>query len=156
MAGMRGRINLNDLRKFQKSLLKMTKSELQQWNEAAVKELAARLLAKAGKRTPVYKKIPNDANAHTGGTLRRGWTIGEVKKVGNEYTIEVFNPVHYAEYVEFGHRGVYVPELGKVMHKNTHWTEGQFMLTMSEQELQLEAPKIMMNKLKTFMGGYFG
>ena len=60
-----------------------------------------------------------------GGTLRRGWTArteqeaasrgGEnnakayaqslpIKKQGSNYLVGVINPVHYASYVEFGHR----------------------------------------------------
>jgi hypothetical protein len=181
MASMKGKVNVNGLKKFQQGLDKMNEAQRLQWNEAAIKELAARLLRKVIKRTPVgqYDKpvdfianIPEQAVNFTtkdgvdvsftakaqekhvqfqpstgkkGGTLRRGWTIGEVVKTGNTYTIEVINPTEYAPYVEFGHR----------TPNHMGWVEGKFMLTISEQELQKDAPKILMNKLKTFMGGVF-
>jgi hypothetical protein len=105
--------------------------------------LAARLLAKVIKRTPVGKYPASSGKK--GGTLRRGWTIGAVKKIGDEYTIEVINPTEYAPYVEFGHR---TPD-------HSGWVDGRFMLTISEQELQKDATKFLMNKLKSFMGGVF-
>jgi|AGTN01.1.fsa_nt_gi hypothetical protein len=181
MASMKGKVNVNGLKKFQQGLNKMNEAQRLQWNEAAIKELAARLLAKVIKRTPVgqYDK-PVDFIAHLpetvvsfttkggktvsftakarekhvhfqpntgkkGGTLRRNWTVGEVVKTGNQYTIEVINPTEYAPYVEFGHRTA----------DHSGWVEGKFMLTISEQELQKDAPKILMNKLKNFMGGVF-
>lgn len=119
------------------------------------KELAARLLAKVIKRTPVGQ-YPADSGK-VGGTLRRGWTAGQsanaksyaqslrVNKVGNDYMIEIINPVEYASYVEFGHR----------TRNHTGWVEGQFMLTISEKEIQNSAPKILENKLKTYLKGCF-
>jgi hypothetical protein len=143
MANMKGKVNVSGLKKFQQGLNKMNEAQRLQWNEVAIKELAARLLRKVIKRTPVgqYPK----STGKKGGTLRRNWTIGEVVKTGNTYTIEVINPTEYAPYVEFGHR----------TPNHMGWVEGKFMLTISEQELQKDAPKILMNKLKTFMGGVF-
>jgi hypothetical protein len=143
MAGMKGKVNMNDLKKFQSALKKMNDSQRRAWNEAAVKELAARLLAKVIKRTP-KGKYPK-STGKKGGTLCRAWTVGEVKRVGDEYIIEVINPTEYAPYVEFGHR---TPD-------HTGWVDGRFMLTISEQELQKDATKFLMNKMKTFMGGVF-
>ena len=137
------------------------------------KELAARLLALVIPRTPVgnykggvYTCI--DGKTHqssrvtgkNGGTLRRGWIArtaqtGEgpgsgkngaqayaqslpVSKQGGSYVIEVINPVHYASYVEFGHR---TPS-GK------GWVQGQYFLTLSEQELRALAPGIIEKKLE--------
>lgn len=143
MAGMKGKVNVNDLLKFQAAMNKMSEVQRQSWNEAAVKELAARLLAKVIKRTPVGKYPLSSGKK--GGTLRRNWTIGNVVKEGNVYKIDVINPTDYAPYVEFGHR--------TANHKG--WVEGRFMLTISEMELQADAPKLLANKLNTFMGGMF-
>ena len=143
MASIKGSVNLNGLKQFQQNLAKLNEAQRQQWNEAAVKELAARLLAKVKKRTPVgaYAK----SAGKKGGTLRRNWTVGSVKKRGEEYTIEIFNPTHYAPYVEFGHR--------TANHKG--WVDGRFMLTISEQELQRDAPGILLNKLNSFVRSAF-
>ncbi len=143
MASLKGKVNTNGLKKFQQSLNKMNDAQRLQWNETAIKELAARLLRKVIKRTPVGQY--SAGSGKTGGTLRRNWTIGEVVKAGNTYTIEVINPTEYAPYVEFGHRTA----------DHSGWVDGKFMLTISEQELQTDASKILMNKLKSFMGGVF-
>ena len=59
------------------------------------KELAARLLRKVIKRTPVGTYT----DGRVGGTLRRGWNVNKdfkVQKVGSNYVIEIVNPVEYA------------------------------------------------------------
>ena len=89
------------------------------------------------------------------GTLRRGWT-GEkrasaqgyadsltVNHFGDTYVIEIVNPVEYASYVEYGHRTA----------NHSGWVKGQFMMTISEQELQRIAPKVLENKIKKYLGG---
>ena len=143
MASTKGIVNTKDLKIFKENLEKLSDAERQKWSEAAIKELAARLLAKVIKRTPVGT-YPKSAGKK-GGTLRRGWTIGAVKRSGGMVTIEVLNPVEYAAYVEFGHR---TPN-----HKG--WVDGRFMLTISEQELQKDAPRILKNKLDAFIKGIF-
>lgn len=142
--GTKIKVDMNGLKKFQQNLNKLNEAQRRQFTEAAVKELAARLLAKVIKRTPVGK-YPK-STGKKGGTLRRNWTVGEVKKVGDEYTIEVINPVEYAPYVEFGHR---TPD-------HTGWVDGRFMLTISEQELQADAPRILQQKLEKFVKDTFG
>lgn len=111
-----------------------------------------------------------------GGTLRRGWTAKthaaaqsgragdavtyafslDVNKIGNQYQIEVINPVEYASYVEYGHRqtpGRFVPAIGKRLKAS--WVEGKFFLTISEQELQAIAPTVLAAELEEFLKGAF-
>lgn len=126
---------------------------------SCAKELAARLLAKVIPRTPVgiYPK----STGKMGGTLRRGWTASKgiapyeyikylpVYKHGCIYQIEIINPVSYASYVEFGHR----------TRDHNGWVPGGFMLTVSEQELNITAPQILERKLfklfkESFNGAY--
>lgn len=93
-------------------------------------------------------------SGYKGGTLREGWTVTEIRKNGGTYEIEVINPTEYASHVEFGHRqkrGRYVPALGKALSAN--WVKGRFMLTISEQELEAMAPRILQKKLQTFLEG---
>lgn len=108
-------------------------------------ELANRLLAKVVLRTPVDT-----------GKLRERWTVGQVTFTSSGVEVEVFNPVLYASYVEHGHRGVFVPALGKTLHLNSRWTEGRFMLTISTQELEREIPAIMERRMKHFLESYLG
>ena len=154
--GKGGKVNVQGLKNFQKNLEEhLNGNELNLFIESCAKELAARLLAKVIKRTPVgdYPK----STGKKGGTLRRGWT-GEktssasvyanslkVHHFGGTYVIEIINPVEYASYVEFGHR----------TRGGDGWVEGKFMMTISEQEVQRDAPKILENKLKKKLGECF-
>jgi len=147
----KGKFDFRQFQNFTKQFEKLTAEEVQQLNVSIVKELAARLLAKVKERTPVNKKIPGDVNYNGGGTLRRNWTIGNVTKTDNVYSVEVINPTAYAHFVEKGHRGVYVPEMGVTMHLDTRWTEGVFMLKISEEELKGNAEFIVEQKLEQFL-----
>lgn len=147
-------------------------TQMDKFFESCAKELAARLLRKVIKRTPVGE-YPAETGKK-GGTLRRGWTTGssgdsmhdtkqamysnmfggnqtvkqsdmKVNKVGNDYVIEIINPVFYASYVEFGHR----------TRNHKGWVEGKFMLTISEDEIRNSAPRILEKKLKNYLKGCF-
>lgn len=150
-----GSTDFKQLKRLQKKMEKLQSGDFDKFCEEAAKELAARLLGKVIRRTPVDD-----------GVLRRGWTVQTesqaqaggnpknvkayaesliVTKVGSMYEIEVINPVNYASYVEFGHRTA----------NHAGWVNGRFMLTISEQELDAQAPKILEQKLMKFLGGVF-
>lgn len=156
-----------DYSKFQQFVEKVEQTldedQVQLFMEACAKELAARLLTKVIKRTPVGE-YPD----RVGGTLRRGWTAEQQQDVmtyvnslnvthsGDKYTIEIVNPVEYASYVEFGHRqkpGRFVPAIGKRL--KAKWVEGKFMLTISSQEVQEAAPGVLERKLQRKLGEAF-
>ncbi len=149
--GKYGNLNIRELKKFQEELQKLQDPDA--FVEACAKELAARLLAKVIKRTPVGE-YPS-GSGKKGGTLRRGWTgqkrvdatnYAESLKVnhfGGTYVIEIVNPVEYAAYVEYGHR---TPN-----HKG--WVKGQFMMTISENELRSIAPQVLERKIKKYLQG---
>jgi hypothetical protein len=148
------------LKKLQKKLNKIQDANVEAFVDECAKELAARLLAKVIKRTPVgeYPK----SSGKKGGTLRRGWTSAsheeaasggkssaakyadslKINHFGNTLVIEIVNPVEYASYVEYGHRTA----------DHSGWVQGRFMLTISEQEIQDIAPKVLEQKIKKFLG----
>lgn len=154
------KINIKQLEQLRDNLEQMDK-DVNTFMESCAKELAARLLAKVIKRTPVGQ-YPKDSGKR-GGTLRRGWTaqkgIGSeglntksasqfvdtlrIHHFGDTYVIEITNPVEYASYVEYGHR--------TANHKG--WVPGQFMLTISEEEIRQSAPKILEAKVKKWLSG---
>ena len=150
-----GTINFRDFERIQNNLEKLNQEQVDLFIDACAKELAARLLPKVIKRTPVGD-YPN-SSGKKGGTLRRGWTGGKTQSAvayadsltihhfGDAYVIEIVNPVEYASYVEFGHR--------TSNHKG--WVNGRFMLTISEQEIQNAAPAIIEKKLMKQMGELF-
>ncbi len=164
MAKNWGRCDYKQLQKLRDNLAKLQTADMDKFCQEVSKELAARLLALVIPRTPVgqYPK----ASGKKGGTLRRGWTARTeqaaaggsgatdaqayaqslpVYKQGGSYVIEVINPVHYASYVEFGHR---TPS-GK------GWVQGQYFLTLSEQELRALAPGIIEKKLERLLREVF-
>lgn len=162
-----GKVEFSDLKRIQENVDKLKSVDLDAFIEGCAKELAARLLAKVIKRTPVGE-YPHSKTGKMGGTLRRGWTAGsenvsekggvigvsagsgyastlKVHHFGNAYVIEIINPVNYASYVEYGHR--------TANHKG--WVQGKFMLTISEQELDGQAPAIIERKLMKVLGDVF-
>lgn len=163
------KVDLKQLEEFRDRVQKAADEEQQRaFMEACAKELAARLLAKVIKRTPVgdYSDsydVEDDGqqkflvmSEKQGGTLRRSWTVGMIEKSGNTYTIKVTNDQLYASYVEFGHRqtpGRYVPAIGKRLKKG--WVPGQFMLTISENEIRKAAPGILEKKLTAWLNEVF-
>lgn len=118
-----GRCEYRQLIKLRDNLAKLQSADLDKFCRDTSKELAARLLSLVIPATPVGK-YPK-ASGKKGGTLRRGWTARTeqeaasrggsnnakeyaealpISKQGTTYIVEVINPVHYASYVEFGHR----------------------------------------------------
>lgn len=158
-----GQVDYKQLLKLQKNLDKLNQMDAEAFINKLSKELAARLLGKVIRRTPVGK-YPKGSGKN-GGTLRRGWTSQtekeamnggkvptqvyvqslSVQKNGNIYHIEIVNPVLYASYVEFGHR----------TRDHKGWVKGTFMLTQSEIELDAQTPGIVEKKLKDWLGGMF-
>ena len=158
-----GRCEYRQLIKLRDNLAKLQSADLDKFCRDTSKELAARLLSLVIPATPVGK-YPK-ASGKKGGTLRRGWTARTeqeaasrggsnnakeyaealpISKQGSTYVVEVINPVHYASYVEFGHR---TPGGG--------WKEGKYFLTISEQQLRGQAPAIIEEKLKKLLRGAF-
>lgn len=150
--GRHGGVDFRDWEKLKENL-EATDEQLNFFIESCAKELAARLLAKVIKRTPVGQ-YPS-SSGKKGGTLRRNWTAGKsatdyvqslkVHHFGDTYVIEVVNPTEYASYVEFGHR----------TRNHKGWVEGKFMLTISEQEIESAAPAILEKKIKKLLGDCF-
>lgn len=150
-----GTFNFRDFERIKNNLEKLNQEQVDLFICACAKELAARLLAKVIKRTPVGDYPKNSGKK--GGTLRRGWTGGKTSSAvayadsltihhfGDAYVIEIINPVGYTSYVEFGHR----------TRNHKGWVNGRFMLTISEQEIQQAAPAIIEKKLMKQIGELF-
>jgi len=148
-----GKVDFSELQNFVgKCEQVLGEDQFNLFMEACAKELAARLLTKVIKRTPVGE-YPH----RVGGTLRRGWTAEKQQDVASyvnslkvnhfddTYVIEIVNPVEYASYVEFGHR----------TRNHKGWVEGRFMLTISTKEIQDAAPAILEKKLQRKLGEAF-
>ena len=140
------KVDLKELEKFAKNLEKARDSEIKKMLENITNEIAAKLMRKAVKRTPVKE-----------GILRNAWTVSAVNKTGDGYEVVVSNHMEYAAYVEYGHiqtPGRFVPAIGKRL-KNS-WVEGKFMLTKSELELNGRIEKIVSKKVEKWLKEVFG
>ena len=159
--------NFSDLRKLQRNLDRLQKTQREELFEECIKELAQRFLAKVVKRTPVgdyskeievtakrnskhhkkgdvYTKRVNPSGKK-GGTLRRGWFIGEIQKQGDTYMVEIQNGTVYASFVEYGHR--------TANHKG--WVPGRFMMTVTQSQIEQIAPSILQKKLNKYLESAF-
>ena len=173
--GKMGRFTCKGMKDLQKQMEKLQDPD--RFAEACAKELAARLLRMVIKRTPVgdYSKeievtAKRDSKHHKkgdvytkrinpsgkkGGNLRRGWTGGKrasaqsyaeslkVNHFGDTYVIEIVNPVEYASYVEYGHRTA----------NHNGWIKGHFMMSISKQELERIAPRVLERKIQQYFVG---
>lgn len=155
-------VDTHELEAYMQDMMHLQDEQIEQFFRAAAKELAARLLRKVIKRTPVGQYD----DGRVGGTLRRGWTAQSheeaaagsgatdmdvlqyvndltVEKKGDAYIIEIINPVEYASYVEYGHR----------TRDHKGFVKGKYMLTISEQEIERDAEGIIMQKFRNMMFG---
>ncbi len=164
--GSWGNCDFGELEELQRRLRQLQGAGMDRFYREASKELAARLLALVIPKTPVrkYKR----GSGKKGGTLRRGWTARTeaeaaggrgtgtsgakayanalpISHQGNTYTVEVINPVHYASYVELGHR----------KRGGRGWVQGKYFLTISEEELRTLAPRVVEQKLQRYLREVF-
>lgn len=126
--GRMGKFTASDLKKLQKQLNKIQAGNVDAFVEECAKELAARLLAKVIKRTPVgdyskeievtarkdsknhkkgetYKKKINPSGK-MGGTLRRGWTSQSHKEAeSGTGKSSAKDGVAYADSLKINHYG---------------------------------------------------
>lgn len=137
----KGGCDFSELVEFQKKMQTLT-NNMGEILDICARELAQRLMAKVIKRTPVGKYPAGTGKV--GGTLRRGWSQGGKYKIYHSASacmIEISNPVEYASYVEYGHRTA----------NHTGWVPGHFMMTISVEEIQRDAPAILERKIKKLM-----
>ena len=148
--GRWGRCDYRELKKLDERLQQLSEVDMDRLCRDAAKKIAQILLNKVKKRTPVGVVPPYATDeakeeywpGYRGGSLRDAWTILPIEKHGEQYTVTIINNLEYASYVEYGHR--------TANHKG--WVQGRFMLTISEQEIQNIAPKVLESKIKKFLG----
>lgn len=148
-----GTIDLNELHSFQKRLEELNNEMLDEFLIILTKRLATITLSQVIFRTPVIT-----------GDLRKGWTGGveispidyvsnlNVAKNGRNYSILLGNDMHYASYVEYGHRqevGRFVPAIGKRLVNS--WVKGHFMARKSVDFARNKFPYIAEKELERFL-----
>ena len=95
-----------------------------------VKQIAYELQGAAKENTPVD-------TSH----LQDNWKVGNITKRGDEYYVEVYNNVEYAEPVEYGHR----KRGGKGFVRGAH------MMSISLNEINNRLPRYLKNWIQDFI-----
>ena len=88
----------------------------------------------------LWKEVIENTPKKTG-RLQNAWSIGSIVKHGDEYYIEVYNNVEYAEPVEYGHR----TRGGKGFVKGAH------MMELSLQKVQKHLPGYLREWMNDFL-----
>lgn len=175
-----GKFTITGMKELQKQLNKIQDDRVEAFIESCAKELAARLLAKVIKRTPVgdysgdsYTCAAGQAHkghkerGMVGGTLRRGWTSRTHEEAAagtGKKRLSVEEATAYVDSLTIVHTGntfrieivnpvehaPYV-EYGHRTASHKGWVPGHFMLTISEKELQSIAPRVLENNIKKFL-----
>lgn len=138
--------DFKELEEYAKKLKQLTDTEMENVIKKCLYDLANRMIARVKEETPVKE-----------GLLRNSWQIGDIHRKGNEYYIEVINPVEYAEFVEYGHTqtpGRYIPAIGKKLIKD--FVPGRYMMTISVQDINTHKEeyikKILEKELRRILG----
>lgn len=125
----RGSAEFDDLKKFAAKLEAVQKGA-PDFTRAMAGELAARLLTLVRKRTPVDT-----------GALRQGWKASRVTYGAYTATIRAYNDLEYALYVEAGHR----------TRDHESYVPGRHMLAISTADLEMLAPKLIEERVYTWL-----
>lgn len=115
--------------KWEKQLGKMIEEKYPAEFKKMVFQVASQVQLLAKEKTPV--------KSHH---LQDGWEVGKIKKIGNEYFVEVVNNVDYAEFVNYGHR-----------LKDGTYKEGVFMLDLALAEVEEQLPTALKAWLEDFI-----
>ena len=122
-------IVIEGLDEFEKKLVQIISHDYPREFEQMVIQVANDLKDATADTTPVD-------TSH----LQENWFVGELVKRGNDYYIEVYNNVEYAEPVEYGHRT-----------KKGGFVEGAHMMELSVELLKIQLPSYLRDWLSDFI-----
>lgn len=121
------------LDEWEKGLAKTIESQYPEAFREMVIDLASQLEGKVKERTPVQT-----------GHLKREWHLGEIKKRGDTYYIEVYNNVEYADAVECGHR----------TRGGSGLVPGAHMMDLSLEEVKRHLPGYLKQWMSDFLNSH--
>ena len=131
-------MNIEGLDKLEKTLNNASKN-FDMEAEKAIGRVANYILRNVKLKTPVAVK--------DGGTLRRSWQVNMPEKL----TRVIYNNIHYAPHVEFGHRTRLGSGKGKPRGK-IKFVKGRYMLRKSlelaEKKMETEFSSVIENLWK--------
>ena len=125
-------IVIEGLDEFEKKLAKIISHDYPREFEKMVIQIATDLQIATADVTPVDTS-----------RLQENWFVGDLIKRGNDYYIEVYNNVEYAEPVEYGLRT-----------KNGGFVEGAHMMEISVELLKIQLPSFLRDWLSDFINNH--
>lgn len=115
---------------LERQLARMIEQEFPEEFKALVIQIAYELQGRVKQNTP--KKT---------GRLQDSWKVGRIEKRGDEYYIEVYTNVEYAEPVEYGHR----------TRGGKGFVKGRRMMAISLEEVSERLPAYLQEWLNDFI-----
>lgn len=122
--------SFSGLDEWESALSKAIETEYPEEFKKMVIDIANQLQKRVKELTPVKY-----------GHLRREWHVGNIVKNGDEYYIEVYNNVEYAEPVEYGHR----------KQGNKGFVKGKHMMELSLADVNKALPDYLRAWLNDFL-----
>lgn len=108
--------------------------QFETWLKSFLMMEAARFIALVRPLTPVDT-----------GNLRNHWTLGKMFRNGDTLSVEILNPMEYAEHVEYGHRTRGGGGMGYV--------PGVYMMDISLKAIYAEMPAKFNQEFEKFLKG---
>ena len=115
---------------LERQLTQMIEQDFPEEFKALVIQIAYELQGRVKENTP--KKT---------GRLQDSWKVGKIEKRGDEYYIEVYTNVEYAESVEYGHR----------TRSGKGFVKGKHMMAISLEEVSARLPAYLQEWLNDFI-----
>ena len=175
----RGKVDFRDLEAFAKKVEdNLDETKTKAFMEACAKELAARLLRKVIKRTPVgnYRRMKKfvakrkskyhekgdiyykEVKYKEEGTLKKGWTDGVTQSAESYCSSLPISVVGNQIRIEVSNPVEYASyvEYGHRTSNHAGWVNGKYMMTFSAEEIRRDTPKILQMKIEKLLGEVFG
>ena len=137
-----GKFNFDEVEKLAMNVEQaIAKEEAEKVMHKVLLAIAVEVLRNTQDRTP-----------QDTGYLVSQWRVGDIMKSGEQLTVEIYNPVEYASFVEHGHRtrwgtGARPPQ------GPPRWVEGWFMLETSIAEVRSKLPNKAEKLIEDFLKG---
>lgn len=119
---------------------KAQQAEIDKIMKSAMTKAVRMVLAATKESTPVSR-----VKGKPGGTLRRGWATEPISHSGKTWKSEIFNTVHYAPHVEYGHRT-----------RGGGFVAGRYMMTDTVNRVQSKYEQILEQEIEKYLNNLFG
>lgn len=127
---MANNVDTAELKAFANRLKKADNAAFETAKKAALSDCADRFVRYVRKKTPVKS-----------GHLKGSWHRDSIKERGKTLSVDIYNQVNYASYVEYGHR----------TRNGKGWVDGKYMMTKAQTFLNSKMSDIVAKHIKGAM-----